>query len=135
MTFEVSAAPAPAGEVPAAWRGAIQSHLHPQENVCACLEVDLDERLHFVPSVVLATYERIISLSKGVEAQDWPYLADLTLGLMEEANRNGAVLGANYPGDRWYTAAYALLTSKGLRPLQEPKNPTKGVGNKLTTAG
>ena len=67
MTFEVSAAPAPAGEVPAAWRGAIQSHLHPQENVCACLEVDLDERLHFVPSVVLATNQRLISLGQGGE--------------------------------------------------------------------
>ena len=85
MTFEVSAAPAPAGEVPAAWRGAIQSHLHPQENVCACLEVDLDERLHFVPSVVLATNERLISLGQGGSSQDWPYRADLTLGHHDHA--------------------------------------------------
>ncbi|HTI66366.1 MAG TPA: outer membrane protein assembly factor BamD [Caulobacteraceae bacterium] len=58
--------------------------------------------------------------------------AYLTLGLTDEANRDGAVLGANYPGDRWYGAAYSLLTSKGLRPLVEPKNPSKGVVNKLT---
>jgi len=85
MTFEVSAAPAPAGEVPAAWRGAIQPHLHPQENVRACLEVDLDERLHFVPSVVLATNARLISLGQGGASQDWPYRADLTLGHHDHA--------------------------------------------------
>ncbi len=46
----------------------------------------------------------------------------LTLGLMDEAKRNGAVLGYNYPGDPWYGDAYKLLTSKGLRPAVEPKS-------------
>ena len=46
---------------------------------------------------------------------------DLTLGLMQDAQRNAAVLGANFPGDRWYADAYRLMTSKGLRPAQEPK--------------
>jgi len=46
----------------------------------------------------------------------------LTLGLLEEAKRNGAVLGYNYPGDAWYGDAYKLLTSKGLRPAVEPKS-------------
>jgi outer membrane protein assembly factor BamD len=45
----------------------------------------------------------------------------LTLGLLDEAKRNGAVLGYNYPGDPWYGDAYKLLTSKGLRPAIEPK--------------
>ena len=44
----------------------------------------------------------------------------LTLGLLEEAKRNGAVLGYNYPGDAWYNDAYKLLTSRGLRPATEP---------------
>lgn len=44
----------------------------------------------------------------------------LTLGLLEEAKRNGAVLGYNYPGDVWYRDAYRLLTDKGLRPAVEP---------------
>ncbi len=45
----------------------------------------------------------------------------LTLGLLDEANRNGAVLGFNYPGDPWYGDAHRLLTSKGLKPAVEPK--------------
>ncbi len=46
--------------------------------------------------------------------------AYLTLGLLDEAKRNGAVLGYNYPGDVWYRDAYRLLTDKGLRPAVEP---------------
>jgi outer membrane protein assembly factor BamD len=44
----------------------------------------------------------------------------LTIGLTEEAKRNGAVLGYNYPGDPWYADAYKLLTSSGLKPAVEP---------------
>src|SRR3569623_1814950 len=32
--------------------------------------------------------------------------ANLTLGLFDEAKRNAAVLGANYPGGQWYADAY-----------------------------
>jgi outer membrane protein assembly factor BamD len=46
---------------------------------------------------------------------------DLSLGLMQDAQRNASVLGANFPGDRWYADAYKLMTSKGLRPSIEPK--------------
>ena len=51
----------------------------------------------------------------------------LTLGLAEEAKRNGAVLGFNYPGDSWYADAYALLTDKGLRPSTEPTGKRGGL--------
>jgi outer membrane protein assembly factor BamD len=44
----------------------------------------------------------------------------LTLGLADEAKKNGAVLGYNYPGDPWYGDAYKLLTSSGLKPAVEP---------------
>jgi outer membrane protein assembly factor BamD len=44
----------------------------------------------------------------------------LTLGLLDEARRNGAVLGHNFPGDRWYGDAYKLLTDSGLKPAVEP---------------
>ncbi|MGA9657569.1 MAG: outer membrane protein assembly factor BamD [Asticcacaulis sp.] len=50
------------------------------------------------------------------------------IGLHEEAVRNGAVLGYNYPGDRWYSAAYKLLKSKGATPEVAPDpNGKKGV--------
>ena len=51
--------------------------------------------------------------------------ANLTLGLAEEAKRNGAVLGYNYPGDYWYTEAYSLLTSKNLKPAVVPDAKAK----------
>jgi len=54
--------------------------------------------------------------------------AYLTLGLNEEAKRNAAVLGFNYPGDVWYQDAYTLMSGKGLRPQIEPvKKHTGGI--------
>jgi outer membrane protein assembly factor BamD len=46
--------------------------------------------------------------------------ANLTLGLREEATKDGSVLGYNFPGDRWYQEAYSLLTAKGLKPTVPP---------------
>ena len=48
--------------------------------------------------------------------------AYLTLGLVEEAKRNAAVLGYNFPGEVWYSDAYKLMASKGLKPDVEPKS-------------
>lgn len=56
----------------------------------------------------------------------------LTMGLAEEAKRNGAVLGYNYPGDVWYRDAYRLLTDKGLRPAVAPTGePRRGLLTRL----
>jgi len=44
----------------------------------------------------------------------------LTLGLKDEAERNGSVLGFNYPGSPWYAEAYALLTEDGRTPETAP---------------
>jgi outer membrane protein assembly factor BamD len=47
----------------------------------------------------------------------------LSIGLKDEAVRNGAVLGFNYPGSPWYAEAYALLTEQGQRPEVAPEAP------------
>jgi outer membrane protein assembly factor BamD len=39
--------------------------------------------------------------------------AYLTLGLVDEAERNAAVLGHNFPGSRWYSDAFELVTREG----------------------
>ncbi len=53
--------------------------------------------------------------------------ANEMMGLHDEAIRDGAVLGYNYPGDRWYAAAYKLLTDKGEKPSVAP-NPAGAKG-------
>lgn len=40
----------------------------------------------------------------------------LALGVNDEAQSAGAVLGFNFPGSDWYQDSYALLTGKGLEP-------------------
>ncbi len=47
--------------------------------------------------------------------------AYLTLGLTEEASRNAAVLGHNFPGSRWYSDAYVLVTREGGTLEVEPE--------------
>jgi outer membrane protein assembly factor BamD len=36
----------------------------------------------------------------------------LALGIPEEAKKTAAVLGANYPGSKWYEHAYELINKK-----------------------
>ena len=60
--------------------------------------------------------------------------AYLTVGLVDEAKRNGAVLGFNYPGDPWYAEAYKLLTSKGQRPALPPQAGGR-EGNRFPSFG
>ena len=45
--------------------------------------------------------------------------AYLSLGVTEEAQAAGAVLGYNYPGSEWYQDAYKLLEAKNLKPEQK----------------
>jgi outer membrane protein assembly factor BamD len=47
---------------------------------------------------------------------------DLALGLTNEAKRNAAVLGYNYPGSKWYEDGYQLVTKTG-----NPGAPTGGL--------
>ncbi len=64
--------------------------------------------------------DRFQSTSHTPEALYRLVEANLTLGLRDEATKDGAVLGYNFPGDRWYKDAYDLLTAKGLKPATVP---------------
>lgn len=65
--------------------------------------------------------ERYQTTSDAPEALYRLVEAYLTLGLVDEAKRNAAVLGYNFPGDVWYADAYKLMTARGLRPEVQPK--------------
>ncbi|HEX5183300.1 MAG TPA: outer membrane protein assembly factor BamD [Allosphingosinicella sp.] len=47
----------------------------------------------------------------------------LALGIPEEARKSAAVLGANYPGTKWYKRAYALTTHYPPRPVTASAAP------------
>lgn len=57
--------------------------------------------------------------------------SDLTIGVVENATRTGAVLGANYPGSPWYADAYALLTARGFQPTIAPQQETRSAFRRL----
>ena len=54
--------------------------------------------------------------------------AYLTVGLIGEAQKNGAVLGYNYPGDAWYQAAYHPARQQGLPARGRSPTPRGAAG-------
>ena len=48
--------------------------------------------------------------------------AYLGLGITDEAQTAGAILGHNYPDGEWYKDAYALLKSGGLEPRENQES-------------
>ena len=80
MTLVVPSENAQTGDISVRWREAAESQLRPQENVLAALEVDLDDRLHFVPSLVVITNQRLLSRAAGASVwQEWAYREGLEL--------------------------------------------------------
>jgi outer membrane protein assembly factor BamD len=53
--------------------------------------------------------------------------ANLSLGLINEAQTAAAVLGHNYPSSTWYQSAYALLQKQGLAPQVNQGSPLAGL--------
>lgn len=56
--------------------------------------------------VVIDQYQQTSHVPEALFRQVEAYLA---LGLPEEAQRSAAVLGANFPGSKWYERGYALM--------------------------
>ncbi|MDT7519741.1 ABC transporter ATP-binding protein [Rhodoferax sp. TBRC 17660] len=80
MTSEAPAFSALSGDLPSAWREAVQKQLRPHENVLAALEVDLDQQLHFVKGLVLLTNQRLLACEGSTQIwSGWDLQAGQTL--------------------------------------------------------
>jgi ATP-binding cassette subfamily B protein len=55
--------------LPPVWKASALSQLTPQENVLACLEVDLDAQLHFAAGLLIVTDQRLISAQRDANSQ------------------------------------------------------------------
>ena len=69
--------------LPPVWSASALAQLSPQENVLACLEVDLNAQLQFAQGLLIVTDQRVLSAQRGVSSQvEWssfPLSADLTM--------------------------------------------------------
>ncbi|MEQ1658532.1 ABC transporter ATP-binding protein [Curvibacter sp. PAE-UM] len=73
-------------DVPAEWLAEIRTQLHPDENVQAVLEVDLDTRLQFGRGLLVATERRLLARAPGQSAwQAWAYHPTLKLNQHDHA--------------------------------------------------
>ena len=66
--------------------------------------------------VVVEQYQRTSQIAEALERLTEAYYA---LGIDKEAQTAAAVLGANYPGSRWYEDAYNLLKGHNLKPEED----------------
>ena len=76
------------------------------------------KRAHFVPAI--NRFRRVIedfsTTSQVPEALHRLVEANLSLGLIDEAQTAGAILGYNYKSTEWYERTFELLKSEGLKP-------------------
>ncbi len=56
--------------------------------------------------------------------------AYLSVGMTEEAQRMGAILGHNFPGSEWYQRSYALMTDAGVTPVSTEEAEHRGWFNR-----
>ncbi len=77
------------------------------------------KRDHFAASVsrFRIVVEDFQTTSHTPEALHRLVEAYLSLGLVNEAQTAGAILGYNYQSTEWYADSYALLTGQGLEPV------------------
>jgi outer membrane protein assembly factor BamD len=76
------------------------------------------KRSHYAPAInrFRGVIEKFPTTSQVPEALHRLVEAYLSLGLVNEAQTAGAILGYNYRSTEWYNRTFALLSSKGLKP-------------------
>ena len=76
------------------------------------------KRLHYAPAInrFRGVIEEFSTTSQVPEALHRLVEAYLSLGLLNEAQTAGAILGYNYRSTQWYDRTFELLGSKGLKP-------------------
>ncbi len=82
------------------------------------------KRGHFTAAInrFRVVVEQFQTTSHTAEALHRLVEAYLSLGLDEEAQTAGAILGHNFKSTEWYKDSYRLLTGKGLEPKVRGKN-------------
>ena len=76
------------------------------------------KRSHYAPAInrFRGVIEEFSTTSQVPEALHRLVEAYLSLGLVDEAQTAGAILGYNYKSSDWYERSFELLSSKGLKP-------------------
>ena len=76
------------------------------------------KRSHYAPAInrFRGVIEEFSTTSQVPEALHRLVEAYLSLGLVNEAQTAGAILGYNYRSTEWYDRTFELLSSKGLKP-------------------
>lgn len=115
MTLEALVNPALPVDIPNAWAAELQKQLRPHENVLATLEVDLDARLHFVPSVLVVTNQRL--LSSGSAAGTWQHW-NFEPRMLLQHHDHGGVGHLNLENERGLLATWRFTLGQNLHAIR-----------------
>jgi outer membrane protein assembly factor BamD len=74
---------------------------------------------------VVQQYQTTTQVPEALERLVESYMA---LGIRDEARKNAAILGANYPGSSWYKDAFVLMGDKSLAKPGKPTVYDKTLG-------
>ena len=116
-------------DVPIGWRSEVQQQLLSGENVLACLEVDLDERLYFARGLLIVTDRRLLACpaeaqgGSSAPARVWQ-IWDLVAGMRIQHQDHAGVgtLALNLPQQRVSHWRFTLSRNVAAMRLQEIVN-------------
>ena len=116
-------------DVPAGWQSDVQQQLLSDENVRACLEVDLDERLYFARGLLIVTDRRLLASPADVPADGdaaaraWPaWNLVASLQLQHHDHAGVGTLSLTLPGQRLAHWRFTLSRNVAAMRLQEVFN-------------
>ncbi|MEJ2028764.1 MAG: outer membrane protein assembly factor BamD [Maritimibacter sp.] len=91
------------------------------------------KRKHYTAAIrrFRAVVEQYQTTSHTPEALHRLVEAYLSLGLTDEAQAAGAILGHNFQSTQWYEDSYALLTEQGLEPKAQGDNWLSAIYRQL----
>jgi ATP-binding cassette subfamily B protein len=102
-------------DLAAVWTRELQNQLQPHENVLATLEVDLDEHLNFVPSLVLVTNQRLLAReATGAKWRYWPFEDHMAL----QHHDHGGVGHLNLVNARQLLATWRFTLGQNLQAIR-----------------
>ena len=111
--------------LPTTWQVQVDAYLLDSEEIIAWLEINLDANLHFKKSLLIATNQRLVSLSSSqvIEAE-YPYSAGLELQHHDHAGvGNLELFNTNIRIAHWhYTLAYDSAAARFIKQFKQQLN-------------
>ena len=104
--------------LPPVWKASALPQLTPQENVLACLEVDLDAQLHFASGLLIVTDQRLLSAQRDTDGQLVWSSWTLAAGMAFEHHDHAGVGSLNLLTSQERLASWRFTLSRNITAMR-----------------